>query len=67
MYGINLAVSILDGPELSDHRRTELALARRMALAINVLLNGGDLEIRIESAKDLIQEVKKVYPETSEL
>jgi hypothetical protein len=67
MYGIDVAVSILDGPELSENRRAELRLARRMALAINVLLNGGDLEIRIESAKNMIREFKKVYPETGEL
>lgn len=26
MFGIELAVSIMDGPELSEHRRKELAL-----------------------------------------
>ena len=67
MYGIDIAVSILEGPEISQNRRHELALARRMALALNVLLNGGDLKIRIESAKDLVRELKRVYPETGEL
>ena len=67
MYGINTAITLLEGPEISEHRREELVLARRMALAINVILNGGDLEIRIESAKDLVREFKKVYPQTGEL
>jgi hypothetical protein len=67
MYGINCAVSILEGPNLSETRKRELQLARRMALAINVILNTKDLEVRIESAKDLVREVKHVYPETGEL
>jgi len=69
MYGIDLAVSISDGPELSDHRRKELALARLMAAAIGVILYTGedDSHIRIESAKDMIREFKDVYPETREL
>ena len=69
MYGIDLAVSISDGPELSDHRRKELALARLMAVAIGVMLYTGetDSDIRIETAKDMIREFKNVYPETREL
>jgi hypothetical protein len=69
MYGIDLAVSILDGPNLSEHRRQELALARRMALAIGVILNTDEtnLGIRVESAKDLVRELRCVYPETGEL
>jgi len=27
VFGIDLAVSIMDGPDLSEHRRKELALA----------------------------------------
>ena len=69
MFGIDCAVSILDGPELSEHRRKELALARLMAVAIGVMLYTGEtgLDIRIETAKDLIREFKNVYPETREL
>jgi len=69
MYGIDLAVSISDGPELSEHRRKELALARLMAAAIGVMLYTGDADadIRIETAKDMIRELKDVYPETREL
>ena len=69
MYGIDLAVSILDGPELSERRRRELALAQLMAVAIGVMLYTGesDLDIRIETAKDMIREFKHVYPETREL
>jgi hypothetical protein len=69
MYGIDLAVSISDGPEMSEHRRKELALARLMAEAIGVMLYTGDsdLDIRIETAKDMVREFKKVYPETREL
>jgi len=62
VFGIDCAVSILDGPELSEHRRKELALARLMAAAIGVMLYTGesDLDIRIENAKDMIREFKKV-------
>jgi hypothetical protein len=69
MYGIDLAVSISDGPELSERRRMELALARRMAAAIGVILYTGedDWHIRIDAAKDMIREFKDVYPETREL
>jgi hypothetical protein len=65
MYGIDLAVSISDGPELSEHRRKELALARLMAVAIGVILYTGedDSHIRIESAKDMIRGVQHAYPE----
>jgi hypothetical protein len=69
MYGIDCAVSIADGPELSEHRRKELALARLMAVAIGVILYTGDsdLDIRVETAKDMVREFKNVYPETREL
>lgn len=66
MYGIDVAVSLLEGPEISEHRRKELALAELMAVAIDVILNTGEsnLEIRIETAKDMIRELKHIYPET---
>jgi hypothetical protein len=38
VFGIDLAVSILDGPDLSEQRRKELALARLMAEAIGIML-----------------------------
>jgi hypothetical protein len=63
VYGIDIAVSILEGPEISQNRRAELRLARLMATAINVILNGSDLEVRIEAAKDLVRKLKCVYPE----
>jgi hypothetical protein len=69
VFGIDCAVSILDGPELSEHRRKELALARLMAKAIGIMLYTGesDLDIRVETAKDMIREFKKVYPEAREV
>lgn len=65
MYGIDIAVGIADGPELSEHRRKELALVRMMSVAIGVILYTGesDVDIRIDAAKDLIREFKNVYPE----
>jgi hypothetical protein len=69
MYGIDVAVSLLEGPDISEHRRKELALVRLMAVAIDVILNTGetDLDIRIETAKDMIREVRHVYPEVCEV
>jgi hypothetical protein len=69
MYGIDVAVSLLEGPEISERRRKELALARLMAVAIGVILNTGesDLDVRIETAKDMIREIKHVYPQASEI
>ena len=48
--GIDCAASILEGPDLSEHRRKELALARLMAVSIGVILNTveTDLDTRIE-------------------
>jgi hypothetical protein len=65
MFGIDLAVSIMDGADLSEHRRMELALARLMAETIGVILYTGesDVDIRIDAAKDMIREFKHVYPE----
>ena len=69
VFGIDLAVSISDGPELSEHRRRELALARLLQIAIELIRNTGpsDLDIRIENAKDMIREFKFTYPETREI
>ena len=69
MFGIDLAVSIMDGADLSEHRRKELALARLMAETIGVILYTGesDVDVRIEAAKDMVREFKHVYEETREL
>lgn len=69
MYGIEIAVSMLDGPDLSEHRRRELALVRLMAVAIDVILNTGEdgLDVRIETAKDLVREMQVLYPESREI
>jgi hypothetical protein len=69
MFGIDLAVSMMDGPELSEKRRKELALARLMAETIAVILYTGesDSAIRIDAAKDMVREFKHVYEETREL
>jgi hypothetical protein len=58
-------VSISDGPELSEHRRKELAIARLMAVAISVILYTGedDSHIRIETAKDMVREIMHTFPE----
>jgi len=68
VFGIDLAVSIMDGPELSEKRRKELALARLMAETIAVILYTGDSDsdIRIEAAKDIVREFRHVYPEIAE-
>ena len=69
MFGIDLAVSIMDGDDLSEHRRKELALARLMAETIGVILytRESDVDIRIDAAKDMIREFRDVYEETKEL
>ena len=69
MFGIDLAVSIMDGPELSEHRRKELALARLMAETIEVILytSESDVDVRIDAAKDMIREFRGVYEETKEI
>jgi hypothetical protein len=69
VFGIDLAVSIIDGPNLSEKRRKELALARLMAETIGVILYTGesDSEIRIETAKDMAREFRRVYPEITEI
>jgi hypothetical protein len=69
MYGIDVAVSLLEGPDISEHRRKELALAQVMAVAIDVILNTGesDLDIRIETAKDMVREITHVYPQAREI
>ena len=69
VFGIDLAVSIMDGPDLSEKRRKELALARLMAVTIGVILYTGesDSDIRIEAAKDMVREFRHVYPEIAEI
>lgn len=69
MFGIDLAVSIMDGDDLSEHRRKELALALLMSEIIGVILYTGESEVnvRIDAAKDVVREFKHVYEETREL
>ena len=69
MFGIDLAVSIMDGPNLSEKRRKELALARLMAETIGIILytDESDSDIRIEAAKDMVREFRHVYPEITEI
>jgi hypothetical protein len=59
----------MDGPELSEKRRKELALARLMAETISVILYTGDSDsdIRSEAAKDIVREFRHVYPEIAEI
>ena len=59
----------MDGRDLSEHRRKELALARLMAETIGVILYTGesDVDIRIDAAKDMIREVNRVYPQAMEV
>lgn len=59
----------MDGPELSEKRRKELALARLMAETIGVILYTGeyDSDIRIDAAKDMVREFRHVYPEIAEV
>jgi len=60
---------MLEGPDLTERRRGELALVRLMAVAMELLLYTGDsdLDIRIENAKDMIRELKRTYPEAREI
>ena len=69
MFGIDLAVSIMDGLELSEKRREELALALLMAETIGVMLytSESDSDIRIEAANDMVRECRHVYPEIVEI
>jgi hypothetical protein len=67
--GLDHVLSMLDGPELTERRRGELALVRLMAVAMELLLYTGesDLDIRIENAKDIIRELKRTYPDAREI
>ena len=69
MTGLDHVLSMLDGPELTERRRGELALVRLLAVAMELLLYTGDsdLDIRIENAKDMVREIKRVYPEAREI
>jgi hypothetical protein len=67
--GLDHVLSMLEGPELTERRRGELALVRLMVTAIEMILYTGDsdLDIRIENAKDMIRELKRTYPEAREI
>lgn len=67
VFGIELAVSIMDGPELSEKRRKELALALLMSETIGVMLYESDSDIRIEAAKYMAREFRRVYREIAEI
>ena len=69
MFGIDLAVSIMDGPDLSAQRRKELVLARLMAETIGVILYTAESDsgIRIDAAKDMVHEVRAVYGAIAEI
>ena len=69
MFGIEVAVSIMDGPELSEKRRKELVLALLMAETIGVMLytDESDSDIRIETVKDMVRKFRHVYPEIAEI
>jgi hypothetical protein len=69
MFGIDLAVSIMDGPDLSEKRRQDLALALLMAETIGVMLytDESDSDNRIEAAKDIVCKFRHVYPEIAEI
>ena len=56
-------------PMTPERRRNELALARLLVTAIDMIRNTGpsDLDIRIENAKDLVRELKLTYPEAMEI
>jgi hypothetical protein len=69
VFGIDLAVSMMDGPDLPEKRRKELALARLMAETIGVILYTGesDSDIRLDAVKDTVREFRHVYPEIAEI
>jgi hypothetical protein len=50
-FGIDLAVSIIDGPNLPEKRRKELALARLMAETIGVILYTGESDSEISELR----------------
>jgi hypothetical protein len=69
VFGIDLAVSMMDGPDLREKRRKELALARLMAETIGVILYTAesDSDIRLDAVKDTVRECRHVYPEIAEI
>lgn len=67
MFGIDLAVSIMDGPELSEKRRKELSLALLMSETIGVMLYESDSDMRIKAVKDMVRECMQIYPEIAEI
>ena len=56
-------------PLPEERRHRELVLAGLLMTAIEIILYGGcgDLDIRIENAKDMIRELKRTYPEAMEI
>jgi len=66
---MNKAHNALRAPVTPERRRSELALARLLQIAVDMIRKTGDsdLDIRIENAKDMIREFKHVYPEAREI
>jgi hypothetical protein len=58
-----LAVALIPAPE--ERKRRERLLAMLLVIALEMLLSEGhiDLAVKIETAKDMIRELKHVYPE----
>jgi hypothetical protein len=69
MYGIDVALSMMEGPNLTERRRKELVLARLMAITIEGIFYTGDdcLDNRIETARDMVREFRDLYPEAFEV
>ena len=60
---------VLAVPLPAERRRRELALAGLLMTAVEMILHGAstDLDLRVETAKDMIREFKHVYPEAREI
>lgn len=58
-----LAIALIPAPE--ERKRRERVLARLLVITLEMLLSEGhtDLAVRIETAKDMISEFKRTYPE----
>jgi Protein of unknown function (DUF429) len=67
VFGIEHAVSIMDGPELSEKRRKELSLALLMSETIGVMLYESDSDMRIKAVKDMVRKFRHVCPEIAEI
>jgi len=59
-------LAVVPLPSPVERRRRENMLARLLVITLEMLLSEGhtDLATKIETAKDMIRELKHVYPET---